>query len=195
MSTPTADVSVRVAWADDAAAIAAVQLRVWRDFWSGLLPADALPQEPDELAAGWHQALKAPGDARNRVLVALEHNRVVGFTVTTPGSDPDCDPVADGELGELIVLPEERGKGHGSRLLQAGIDTLRADRFTRAVTWVDATDDALRRFLTDAGWAADSAHRELAPDDGDQTTDHESTDDQATGPSSVKQVRLHTALA
>jgi hypothetical protein len=30
MSTPTADVSVRVAWADDAEAIAAVQVRAWR---------------------------------------------------------------------------------------------------------------------------------------------------------------------
>ena len=36
-----------------------------------------------------------------------------------------------------------------------------ADRFTRAVTWVLAADDALRAFLTGAGWAPDGAHREL----------------------------------
>ena len=79
-----------------------------------------------------------PKDARNRVLVALERNRVVGFAITSPAADPDCDPVADAELMELTVDPGERGKGHGSRLLQAAVDTMRADRFTRAVLWAIA---------------------------------------------------------
>ena len=78
------------------------------------------------------------------MLVALERNRVRGFAVTAPATDPDCDPVADGELRELTVDPSERGKGHGSRLVQAGVDTLRADRFTRAVTWLNVADDARR---------------------------------------------------
>jgi GNAT superfamily N-acetyltransferase len=125
--------------------------------------------------------MSKPGDARNRVLVALERNRVVGFAITGPASDPDCDPVADAELQELTLDPGERGKGHGSRLLQAAAETMQADRFTRAVTWVLAGDDALREFLTGAGWAPDSAHRELDLD--------------GTGATLVKQVRLHTALS
>ena len=133
---PTADVSVRIAWADDAESIAAVQVRAWPELYAGLLPAEAV--------------------------------------------DPDCDPVADGELAEVTLDPAERAKGHGSRLLQAAVDTLAADRFTRAVTWVNAGDDALRTFLTDAGWAADTAHRELDLD--------------GTGTTTVKQVRLHTAI-
>ena len=56
-----------------------------------------------------------------------------------------------------------------------------ADRFTRAVTWLVAEDDAQRGFLTDAGWAPDGAHRTLDLD--------------GTGATQVKQVRLHTALA
>ena len=180
MSTPSADVSVRVAWADDAPAIAAVQLATWRTTYAGL-PAGAVPDDLDAATAAWQRALSRPGDARNRVLVALERNRVVGFAITSPASDPDCDPVADGELAELTVAPEERGKGHGSRLLQAAADTLQADRFTRAVLWAGAADDALRGFLADAGWAADGAHRELALDE--------------TGSASLKQVRLHTALS
>ena len=100
-------------------------------------PPDAIPSGPeavDAAAAAWRDSLNKPGDARNRVLVALERNRVVGFAITGPASDPDCDPVADGELQELTVDPAERGKGHGSRLLQAAAETLQADRFTRAVT-------------------------------------------------------------
>jgi GNAT superfamily N-acetyltransferase len=122
-----------------------------------------------------------PADARNRVLVALERNRVVGFAVVGPAADPDCDPIADAELLELTVAADERGKGHGSRLLTAAVDTMTADRFTRAVYWAIATDDELRTFLTSAGWAADTAHRELDLD--------------GTGSTTVKQVRLHTALA
>jgi GNAT superfamily N-acetyltransferase len=184
MSSPTADVSVRVAWADDASAIAALQLRSWPETYAGVLPADAFPAGPEAVAAsaaGWQQSLARPGDARNRVLVALERNRVVGFAILGPAEDPDCDPTSDGELRELTVDADERGKGHGSRLLQAVADTMSADRFARAVTWALAADDALRGFLTDAGWAADSAHRELDLD--------------GTGTTRVKQVRLHTALS
>ncbi|WP_232675738.1 GNAT family N-acetyltransferase [Nocardioides sp. R-C-SC26] len=177
---PTADVSVRVAWADDAPAIAAVQVQAWRRQFADVLPASALPDDVDALAATWQTSLTRPADARNRVLVALERNRVVGFAVTVPASDPDCDPIADGELADLMVLPDEQGAGHGSRLLQAVADTLAADRFTRAVTWVLSGDDARRAFLTAAGWGPDAAHRELDLD--------------GTGSTQVKQVRLHTAL-
>ena len=184
MSSPTADVSVRVAWADDAPAIADLQLRAWPEMYGGLVPADAFPSGPEATAHAaetWRSALSRPQDARNRVLVALERNRVCGFAITGPSTDPDCDPVADGELAEVTLDPEERAKGHGSRLLQAAVDTLAADRFTRAVTWVNAGDDALRTFFAEAGWAADTAHRELDLD--------------GTGATTVKQVRLHTAIA
>lgn len=185
MSSPTADVSVRIAWADDAPAIAALQLRAWRGTYAGLVPADALPDDalPDDVeaaAAAWKASLSRPGDARNRVLVALERNRVVGFAICSPADDPDCDPIVDGELAELTVDPDERGRGHGSRLLQAAAETMSADRFQRAVLWSTAGDDALRAFLTGAGWAADGAHRELDLD--------------GSGTTLVKQVRLHTAL-
>ena len=175
------DVSVRVAWADDARAIAGLQLRTWRSTYGDLLPAEALPTDVEGAAAAWQAALARPGDARNRVLVALERNRVVGFAITSPAPDPDCDPVVDAELAELTVDPDERGQGHGSRLLQAAVDTMRADRFSRAVLWARATDDQLRAFLTAAGWAPDQAHRELALDEATTAV--------------VKQVRLHTAIS
>jgi GNAT superfamily N-acetyltransferase len=184
MSSPTADVSVRVAWADDAPAIAALQLRAWPELYAGLVPAKAIPSGPEAVeaaAAAWRSSMTKPGDARNRVLVALERNRVVGFAITGPATDPDCDPIADGELQEVTLDPAERGKGHGSRLLQATAETMQADRFTRAVTWVLAADDGLRSFLAGAGWAPDGAHRELDLDGSDTTL--------------VKQVRLHTALS
>ena len=178
---PSADVSARIAWTEDAPAIAAVQVRAWRSSYAGLLPAEVLADlDREQIAEGWRRSLGRPADARNRVLVALERNLVTGFLVTGPASDPDCDPVSVGELTDLTVDPHKRGAGHGSRLLQAGADTLVADRFVRAVTWLAAADDATRAFLSSGGWGPDGAHRTL--------------DLLGDGTTTVKQVRLHTAL-
>jgi GNAT superfamily N-acetyltransferase len=176
-----ADVSVRVGWADDAAGIAAVQVSAWRRQYAALLPADVLAGlDEQQFAGAWHQAMTRPEDARNRVLVALERNVVRGFAVTGPSPDPDSDPIADAEISELVVDPDHTRAGHGSRLLHACVDTLRADRFSRATTWLPTSDDVRRQFLTDAGWAPDGAHREL--------------DLHGDGSVLVKQVRLHTDL-
>jgi ribosomal protein S18 acetylase RimI-like enzyme len=181
MTSPSADLSVRVAWTEDAEAVGAVQARAWREEYAGTLPSDVLAAlEPAALAERWRQALQRPGDARNRVLVALERNVVRGFAVTTPSPDGDADAVSDGEIGEIVVDPDHRGRGHGSRLLQACVDTLRADRFTRATCWVSSGDDVRRAFLASAGWATDGAHREL--------------DLAGDGEVRVKQVRLHTDI-
>ncbi|HET6563154.1 MAG TPA: GNAT family N-acetyltransferase [Marmoricola sp.] len=180
-ATPGPDVSVRVAWADDASAIAAVQVAAWRQEYAGVLPAELLDSfDTDRFATIWHRSLAKPDDARNRVLVALDRNAVRGFAVTSPSPDPDSDPVADGEVTELVVHPDHGRAGHGSRLLHACVDTLRADRFTRATIWLTTTDDVRREFLVGTGWAADGAHREL--------------DLHGDGSVRVKQVRLHTDL-
>lgn len=180
MSDAGPDVSARLAWPDDAPAIARVQLASWRTTFAHLIPAaelDALDHA--QVADRWTTTIASPHDARLRVLVALERADVRGFAIVHPSFDPDNDQVVDGEVGELVVDADHQRAGHGSRLLQAAMDTLAADRFTRAVWWVNVTDDALRTFVTESGWAADGAHRELASASG----------------ATVKQVRLHTSLA
>ena len=181
MSTPpSADRSVRVAWAADAAAIGAVQTRAWSAAYPGVLPAAALAElHPQAVASRWADDLRRPPSARHRVLVALERNDVVGFAAVAPSDDPDADPLADAELVVLAVHPDHTGAGHGSRLLAAVADTCRADGFTRLTAWLLSQDDTGRRFLESAGWAPDGAHREMVADD-----------DAAP----LRQVRLHTSL-
>ncbi|WP_026875570.1 GNAT family N-acetyltransferase [Jiangella gansuensis] len=177
---PVADRSVRLAWAADTEAVGEVQARAWRRSYAGLLPA-ALLDDVDAAAFGaaWREAVVRPPTARHRVLVALETGRVVGFAATAPSEDPDAQP-ADGEVVAFHIDPEALGEGHGSRLLSAVADTLRADGFTRARIWLVVGDDALRGFLEPAGWAPDTAHRTL-----DLTGD---------GSATLRQVRLHTDI-
>lgn len=182
MQSPSADQSVRVAWAQDAPAIADVQVRAWRKEYAGVLPAEMLDSMAAEtLAETWRTSIVEPKQARNRVLVALDRAAVRGFVLTSASSDPDADAARDAEVAELTVDPDHGRQGHGSRLVQAAIDTLRADRFSVARMWLNSIDDVRRSFLTDAGFAPDGAHREL--------------DLHGDGSVVVKQVRLHASLA
>lgn len=173
------DVSVRIAWPADATGIASVQLSAWSERYDdpGQLERHGVTSEA--LAEAWRGTLSRPPEARHRAMVALAGDRVVGFALTLPCGDPDRDPAVDGEIAEFTIAPDAVRQGHGSRLQQACVDTLAADRFSRAVWWADATDDDRRAFLTASGWSPDGASRELAD---------------PTGSESVRQVRLHTEL-
>ena len=90
---PHADVSVRVAWAEDAPAVARLQVRSWQEGYAGLIPAETLAELPvDVFEERWHQAISRPREARERVLVALERASVRGFAATTPAIDGDANP-------------------------------------------------------------------------------------------------------
>ena len=71
---PTADVSVRIGWADDAAGIAEVQVRAWRREYVDLLPAEVLDAlDPEQFATAWQTSLnspKAPGSGGRRACAA-----------------------------------------------------------------------------------------------------------------------------
>ena len=55
MNAPTADVSVRVGWADDALGIAEVQVHAWQQEYSGVLP----PMDPTDVAAAWQASIRS----------------------------------------------------------------------------------------------------------------------------------------
>ena len=177
---PIAETSVRLALPAEADRIGEIQVAAWRQAYRGLLPEDVLLDlNPAQFAAQWRAALLSPGEARNRVLVALAGRELVGFAAITASDDPDGDPAKDALIAEFAVDPAATRAGHGSRLLNAVVDTARADGFERVTVWINSTDDVLRTFYTDAGWAPDQAHREL--------------DLYGDGTIRIKQIRLHTA--
>lgn len=180
--------SVRLAWPSEAAAVAELQRRSWADLPPLVGQTMLAGITLDEMTEVWHQVITRPPQAALRVLVAISGadesangaGPVVGFATTCPSQDADAELPGDGEIDQFVIDPPARHRGHGSRLLNACADTLRADGFQQARWWVLAGEDQLRRFLATAGWAPDGAHRELG------------TEDETVR---VKQVRLHTDLS
>jgi len=172
--------SVRLALPAEALQIAAIQRRVWVQQLPAEL-ADAVLAEValDAMTESWHAAIVRPPLAQFRVLAALGDERVVGFAAVGPSDDPDADPGQDGLVAEFAIDPQAQRVGHGSRLLNACVDTLRTDGFVRATWWLRSTDDAMRTFLIEAGWAADGSHREVGTQVGAR----------------LKLVRLHTDIS
>ncbi|WP_425954405.1 GNAT family N-acetyltransferase [Xylanimonas sp. McL0601] len=153
----TADVSVRPAVSGDESAVTRVQTAAWRQ-----APAlgDAVVDlvDGDAVRARWAEAVTAPPGPGFAVFVALAGPTVVGFAAVAPG-----------QLLTLEVDPDHRRRGHGSRLLSAAVDRLRADGAEEIVTWVLDSDTARERFLAESGLGPDGPERALAvgmDDDG-----------------------------
>jgi GNAT superfamily N-acetyltransferase len=168
---PVADASVRVARVSDAPAVGLVQAVVYREAYAGTLPDEVVAQfEPRAFTNAWRASLTAAPSRDHLLLVACAGEQVVGLAAVGPSTDPDGQEAA--ELLVLAVHPEARRQGHGSRLLNAAVDTARGrDRHVLS-TWVLAGDDRTRAFLTAAGLETDGAHRERVID-ADGTTARE----------------------
>lgn len=168
--------TVRLAMPVEAVDIARIQRRSWGS--DGVMGAATAEVSADEATRAWHDAIVKPPLAHLRVLVAIGDAGVVGFAVTGPSGDPDRADT-DGAIGEFVVDPKSRRQGHGSRLINAAVDTLRQDGFEVATMWVPAANDDMRAFLTGCGWGPDGAHQEVGLEDGGAT---------------LKLVRLHTDI-
>jgi GNAT superfamily N-acetyltransferase len=157
-----ADVQVRPATTDDAAELGRIQLETWRTAYDSIFPRRALDAVSADLAtARWAAAVTDPPTPRHRVLVAMEQDWRVGFVAFGPSEDEDADPTTTASIVTLLVEPRWGRRGHGSRLLAAAVEHLRADGFALGTTWLLAADVASHRFYTSAGWERDGVARAL----------------------------------
>jgi len=169
---PVADASVRIARPNDASAVGLVQAAVWRAAFDAVLPQEVLEQfDASRFAHVWRESLKAPPSPRHVLLVGCAGEQVVGFAAVGPSIDPDSDETS-GEVLALGVHPDARRSGHGSRLLNAAVDTLRGKGFNSMSIWLLDHDQDTRAFLTPAGLSPDGAFRDRVVN-VDRTLAHE----------------------
>ena len=158
----------------DAPEIARIQLETWRQAYAGWLPASVLAAvTAADAERSWQAAVAAPPSPRHHVLVAREQDWPVGFAAF----GPDEEAGAGGLVTAMLVEPRWGRRGHGSRLLAATVDHLRADGLRTARVWVPEPDAASLAFYTSAGWERDGYARALETDGA-----------------SVTEVRLHVSL-
>jgi len=161
---PLADASARVARPNDAAAVGQVQAAVWRAAYCTVLSQDVVDQfDASRFARVWRDSLKTPPSPRHVLLVACAGQQVVGFAAVGPSEDPDASETT-GEVLAFGVHPEARRSGHGSRLLNAAVDTLSGKGFSSMSVWLLASDEDTRAFLAAAGLAPDSSYRDRVID-------------------------------
>lgn len=172
-SVAAADASVRMATPADAEAVGEIQAVLWPEAYEAVLPEEALLAfRPAEFTRAWRRSLEDPPTEAYRLLVALAGPEVVGFVAIGPSMDPDATPT-DAEILVGGVHPGARRHGHGSRLLNAGVDTLREQGFSTMRTWLLASDEATQTFLGGAGLSPDGARRDrlVGPTDRDVATE------------------------
>ena len=109
--------TVRRATALDAATIAELQLQVWQQAFSDVLPSEVVLADPTAHAASWEARLSRGG----AVLLATEGSEPVGFAAVAAAPD---DEMA-GEIELIYVVPRWGRRGHGGRLLAAAAAELR----------------------------------------------------------------------
>lgn len=165
---PAADASVRIAKPTDAPAVGVVQSAVWTQAYAGRVPDEVVSLfEAPAFAKAWRQSLENPPEGVHRLLVARAGEQVVGFAAIGPSQDPDAGP-ARGEVTAIGVHPGARRLGHGSRLLNACVDTLRGAGAEDVAVWVLADDEDTRAFLVASGLGPDGAFRDrVVSPDGD----------------------------
>jgi GNAT superfamily N-acetyltransferase len=149
---------IRLATADDAAAIAVVHVCAWQAAYRGLLPQDYLDSlDPERRREGWVDILAASDPPRAGTLVIETGPEIVGFAGVCPSRDDDADPLTVGEIPAIYLLAAHWGTGSGRRLMAAAVAMLGDGGYRAATLWVLDTNERARRFYRAGGWRADGA--------------------------------------
>lgn len=146
------DPAVRRATADDAAAIARVQVQGWHEAYTGRMPQAILDgMDAERSAAGWGRAVAAlQGAAGGGIWVAERDGEIVGFASSGPGRDDDAVPGRI-ELFAIYVLAAHYGTGAGAALLDAAVGDAPAS------LWVLADNPRAQAFYAKHRFAPDGA--------------------------------------
>jgi GNAT superfamily N-acetyltransferase len=146
-------VQVRIATAEDAAGIAAVQERGWQAAYRHVFPAEELDRGGFIHADRWSERITHP-PAGWSTFVAEHEGEIVGFTSVGPSRDE----AGIGELYAIYIDPAHWSRGTGRALIEQAEQQLRAE-YTEVTLWVLEDNPRARRFYERAGWTFDGGRK------------------------------------
>ncbi len=127
-------------------------VRLWREMWDFHGPLDPRFRSTpaaDSVMAGWIE--ENLGSERSAVFVAEAEGAVEGYCLAMILENPPVLPQQFyGYVSEISVRP--RGKGFGTRLLEAAHDWFRGHRIPYAEVNVSVRNEAARRFWRKGGY-------------------------------------------
>ena len=130
---------IRQARPSDAPSLTAVKIAAWRAAYGEIFPPGFLDQL-DYSQQYWDRHLDG-------LLVSEADDVLTGYC-----SFGESDVEGWGEIRAIYVHPSVQGRGHGSALIQHGIDGLIGRGFDRALLWVIDGNDRARDFYQSRGW-------------------------------------------
>ena len=146
-------IAVRAATPDDAAAIAAINVRSWRHAYRGIIP-DSYLAELDEAAIARRVREVADGGT-DSILVATDPE-VRGFSWLSRSRDDDAAP-GTAEIVAIYVDPHYERQGIGRTLALASCRVARSQGFTRIGLWVIDENTGARAFYEALDFAPDGS--------------------------------------
>ena len=151
-------VTVRPARVEDAAAMARMLVRSWRETYRGLMPDRVLDDHGlvEARERLWTKALVDERYRANRVAVADRGGAVIGVAMAGPPETPE--PGWSVHLYVLYVLAADHGSGIGAALLDAVVDPHES-----AALWVADPNPRAQAFYRKHGFVFDGT---VQVDDG-----------------------------
>lgn len=159
---------IRRAAPPDAGGIARVHVAAWRVAYRSLLPDSTLAGlSIEDTEERWRKRLAEPW---GEVLVLIVDGRVAAFVGYGPTQDEGADRETVGEIYVLYVDPDQWQQGHGTALLRAAVDNLRASGRVEVVLWVLHDNERAIAFYKAGGFAADGTTQVKERRDGTRMT-------------------------
>lgn len=156
---PHDEVDIRAAQVSDAAAIADVHVRSWREAYTGIVPDDYLAGlDPERRTPVWAENLRTGPDDHVLTWVAEADSRIVGFATLGPGRDEDVRR-GDREIYSIYLEPEQWGRGVARELMRT---VIAAAGTSRILLWVLADNARAQHFYRRHGFEPDGVEK-LAP--------------------------------
>lgn len=128
----------------------------YRNAYQGIVPDEYLAQITPQVKEAYFHTLLT--QERVRAAIALMDERIAGCMVLTTRSDDDLHS-RSGEITAIYLLQEYRGNGLGKKLLEWGIEKLKAFACPTVAIWVLRENSGAIRFYEKQGFVRDGAER------------------------------------